>query len=63
MIKLSSIIEQNMRLQMRYMNTIVAKQKQTPAEHCLQLVRYLYLTVINIRIVQIKRKRTIFLRI
>lgn len=39
MIKLSSIIEQNIRLQMRYMNTIVAKQKQTPAEHCLQLVR------------------------
>ncbi|XP_011330680.1 NADH dehydrogenase (ubiquinone) complex I, assembly factor 6 isoform X2 [Ooceraea biroi] len=36
--KLSSIIEQSVRLQLRHMNTI-AKPIQTPSEYCLQLVR------------------------
>lgn len=37
--KLSSIIEQNVRLQLRRLNTAVAKKRQTPAEYCLELVR------------------------
>lgn len=37
--KLSSIIEQNVRLQLRRLNTAVTKERQTPAEYCLQLVR------------------------
>jgi len=36
-----SIIEQNVRSQLRCMNTTSARQKQTPTEYCLQLVRYL----------------------
>jgi len=40
--KLSSVIEQNVRLQLRHMSTIIPKQKQTPSEYCLHLVRYLY---------------------
>lgn len=39
--KLSSIIEQNVRLQLRRINTTVTKERQTPSEYCLQLVRYL----------------------
>ncbi|CAL1677286.1 unnamed protein product [Lasius platythorax] len=37
--KLSSIIEQNVRLQLRRINTAVTKERQTPSEYCLQLVR------------------------
>ncbi|KAH0954023.1 hypothetical protein HN011_007550 [Eciton burchellii] len=37
--KLSSVIEQNVRLQLRHMSTIIPKQKQTPSEYCLHLVR------------------------
>ncbi|XP_072765052.1 NADH dehydrogenase (ubiquinone) complex I, assembly factor 6 [Anoplolepis gracilipes] len=37
--KLSSIIEQNVRLQLRRINTAITKEKQTPSEYCLQLVR------------------------
>lgn len=43
MTKLSSIVEQSVRLQLRRINTTVAKEKQTPSEYCLQLVRYLLL--------------------
>lgn len=39
--KLSSIVEQNVRLQLRRINTTVRKERQTPSEYCLQLVRYL----------------------
>lgn len=39
--KLTSIIEQNVRLQLRRINTTVGKERQTPSEYCLQLVRYL----------------------
>ncbi|KAL6422072.1 hypothetical protein ACFW04_010852 [Cataglyphis niger] len=39
MTKLSSIIEQSGRLQLRRINTTVVKEKQTPSEYCLQLVR------------------------
>ncbi|GAB1868706.1 UPF0551 protein C8orf38-like protein [Camponotus japonicus] len=37
--KLTSIIEQNVRLQLRRINTTVRKERQTPSEYCLQLVR------------------------
>lgn len=38
--KLLSIIEQNVRSQLRRINTAVTKERQTPSEYCLQLVRY-----------------------
>ncbi|KAL6260608.1 hypothetical protein P5V15_008128 [Pogonomyrmex californicus] len=37
--KLSSIIKQNIRSQLRRMSTTDVRQKQTPTEYCLQLVR------------------------
>lgn len=38
-----SIIEQSVRLQLRRINTAVTKERQTPSEYCLQLVRYFLL--------------------
>ncbi|XP_077264160.1 NADH dehydrogenase (ubiquinone) complex I, assembly factor 6 homolog sicily isoform X1 [Temnothorax americanus] len=54
-----SIIERNVRSQLRRMNTSGARQKQTPTEYCLQLVRYLPSLMLNRSCTNINKNYTI----